>query len=219
MYAPIEDARLSQGDIITNVPFAYIPDLSDPALYVEGEPVERDLTQPFNPEEALTILAQAHKSSVLILEPSCNIDNKDYICAARIFPLSDYDTDYRGMTNQERIAKYLRRQYQDVGVQPNVYYLQESPEHHFPKSLASFLELHTIRKTTPNLDYLLRNRVLRLNTEALGDLQYRIGFFFGRYATETENYMLTDEERAVLRPARRPTEGTAQPANPPREAE
>jgi hypothetical protein len=202
MYIPVEDTRLSQGDIITNIAFAYIPNLSDLALYLFDEPVERDLTQPFNPSEELTVLAQVEKSTVLVLEPSCNIDNKDYVCVARIFPLNEYDSDYRNMSNAERMAKHLRRNYQDVGVQPNVYYLQESADYGFPKSIASFLELHTIHKTEPNLQYMLQNRILRLSSEAVGDLQYRIGFFFGRYATTTDDYMLTDAERALVRPAR-----------------
>lgn len=200
MYAPIQDARLSQGDIVQNVVFSYIPDISDPALYLNGEPVERDLTRPFDPQEELTLLAEAHKSTVLVIEPDCNIDHKDYVSVARIFPLEEQDAAFRGMTNAERRAKYLRRQYQDVGVQPNVYYLQESPNHGFPKSLAFLLELHTIRRSGRNMEFMVRNRILRLSAEAIGDLQYRIGFFFGRYTVTTDDYMLTEAERVLVRP-------------------
>lgn len=200
MYGPIDDARLSQGDIVQNVVFPYIPNISDPAFYLNGEPVDRRLDQEFDLNEELTVLAQAHKSPVLILEPSCNIDNNDYIAVSRIFPLNQYDNDYRNMNNPERMARYLQRNYQHTGVQPNVYYLQESPATGFPKSLASFLEIHTIRKSDESLTYLMNNRILSLTTEARGDLQYRLGFFFGRYAVETDNYMLTAEERNFLPP-------------------
>ena len=199
MYVPhIDDPRLSQGDIVNNVVLNYVTNIADPAFYLNEELVEKNLAQPFDAAEELTVLTEALKSTVLVIEPSCNIDNKDFISVARVLGLLESDNDYRQMNSAERKAKHLRKNYQDVGVQPNIYYLQESAAHGFPKSFASFLEIHTIRKNQPNLDYLTDNRILRLTPEALGDLQYRIGFFFGRYAVTTENYMLTQAERDEL---------------------
>jgi hypothetical protein len=202
MYAPLPngDVPLSQGDIIDNVILAYVPDISNPGLVLNDEYIERDLTQPFDDEEAITVVAQALKSPVLVIEPNCNIDHDDFISLARIFPLSDPAYDQIPPTRPLKKAKHLVRHYQQVGVQPAVFYLQQAPAIGFPKSLVSFLELHTIQRNAENLAYLQRNRILRLTDEAIGDLQYRIGFFFGRYSVTTENYMLSDEERAALLP-------------------
>lgn len=197
MYDSFEqDAPLSQGDIINNVVFSYIPSIANPAFIVGDDYVERDLTQPFDPTEDLLIVGQAIKAQVLVITPDCNIDYDRFICVARIFPL--HDTNYNQMSNLLRKAKYLKNNYQHTGVNPTTYYLQESPQHNFPKSLASFLEIHTIRRTDENLAYFLHNRILRLTKEAIGDLQYRIGYFFGRFTVNTENYMLTDEERRLI---------------------
>jgi len=197
MYEPFEqDSPLSQGDIINNVVFSYITNIADPPLVLGDDYVERDLAQPFDPNEDLTVVAQILKSQVLIITPDCNIDNDRFITVARIFPLDD--PNYARMSNELRRAKYLKDNYQRTGINPTVLYLQEAPAQGFPKSLASFLEIHTIRKTDENLAYLLRNRVLRLSREAKGDFQYRIGYFLGRFTVNTENYMLTAEERRVI---------------------
>jgi len=194
MYAPFEnDSPLSQGDIIDNVVLTYLPEISNPAFVLDGDFVERELAQPLDDE--MTVLVQAHKSPVLIVEPSCSIDNGDFISVARILPFTDQTFDGIPPTRPHKKAKHIRMNYQRVGVQPSLYYLQESPEQHFPKSVASFLELHTIRQSDQNLEYLIANRILRLTSEAVGDLQYRIGFFFGRYAVTTDDYMLTQAER------------------------
>ena len=200
MYArlPNQDAPLSQGDIINNVVLAYIPDISNPAFVVGDEYVEKDLTLPFGRDDAITVVAEALKAPVLVIEPNCNIDYDDFISVARIFPLNDRHYNEIPDRRPQKKAKYLARNYQHVGAQPAVYYLQEAPDVEFPKSFASLLELHTIRRNAENLAYLQRNRMLRLTEEAIGDLQYRIGFFFGRYSVVTDNYMLTPEEKAAL---------------------
>ena len=198
MYAAFEqDTPLSQGDVINNVVLTYIPDISDPSFVVGDDVVQRDLTQPFDSQEDLIVLGQAIKSPVLILTQSCDIDNREYICVARIFPLND--SAYNQINSPKKKAEHIRRHYQQAGVRPTIYYLREVPEQNFPKSLASFLELHTVRKTENNLSYLKQNRILRLNPEAVEDLQFRIGYFFGRFAATNDDYMLTDEERNLVR--------------------
>ncbi|MGI9068615.1 MAG: hypothetical protein ACR2HX_19705 [Pyrinomonadaceae bacterium] len=216
MYAQIDDPSLSQGDIINNVVLSYITDISSPQFLLQNEKVEKDLTQPFDSEEELAVLAQAFKSQVLVIAPNCNIDNDDFICVARIFPLThEIDPGYSPDKSPKKKAKHLKDTYQRAGVEPVWYYLQEAPDLGFPKSIASLLELHTIRKTPENLEYLVENRILRLTEEAVGDLQYRIGFFFGRYVVTTDNYMLTPEERALFaRPAEdEAAEAAARPAD------
>lgn len=84
MYDPIEDDLLSQGDIVQNVVISYLPEISAPELILDAQAVDRDLADPFDPNEPLLVLATAHKCSVLVIEPSCNIDNGDFISVARI---------------------------------------------------------------------------------------------------------------------------------------
>jgi hypothetical protein len=198
MYAPFnqEDA-LNQGDIINNIVVTYLPLISEPSFYIDGEEVIKDLAEPFDPNEELTVLGNALKSPAMILTQGCDIDYASHICVARIQPFDDPEYDRR--TNPQRRASFIKENYQKAGVRPTRYYLQESPDRHFPKSVVSFLELHTIRKTPENLEYLRRNRILRLSQEAVADLQFRIGHFFGRFAALTDDYMLTAEERALVR--------------------
>ncbi len=145
-----------------------------------------------------TVLGQVIKSRVLIVSQSCDVLRRPYICVARIFPLEVYDSQYRGKTSPQKRAEHIQQQYQRAGVQPTAFYLQESSERDSPKSVASFLELHSLKNTPENVQYLKRNRLLRLNPEAVEDLQFRIGYFFGRFAT-TDDYMLTDEEKRLVR--------------------
>src|SRR5882672_7865912 len=92
MYDPFENnSPLSQGDIINNVVLTYLPEISNPAFVFDGDFVERDLGQPLDDE--MTVLVQAHKSPVLIVEPSCSIDNGDFISVARILPFTDQAYD------------------------------------------------------------------------------------------------------------------------------
>jgi len=198
MYAPLEPhAPLSQGDIIRNVVFTYIPDISNPNLFNEaGDELRPELAQPF-PEDHTGILGEPHKSNVLVLTQSCDLDNRLFVNVACIFSLETFDPTYTPKSDLNK-AKHLKNEYQRAGVRPYAYYLQECEAQNFPKSIASFLELHTIKKTDINQEYLIGSRVLRLNQEALEDLQFRIGYFFGRFALNTEDYMLTAGEKLLI---------------------
>jgi len=46
------------------------------------------------------------------------------------------------------------------------------------------------------VSYLEENRILRLDGQAVQDLQFRLGYFFGRFAVE-DDYMLTDQEKQL----------------------
>jgi hypothetical protein len=198
MYVPFDPQDvLNQGDIIRNVVISYVPEVSNPTFVLGEDVVERDLHQPFDPAEPLTVLSQVLKSHVMVMTQGCDIDNRDHICVARILPFNDGDYPNR----QNRQPRFILTNYQRVGPRPTMYYLQEAPDQ-LPQSIVSFLELHTIRKTPDNFDYLRRNRVLRLMPEAVEDLQFRIAFFFGRFAALTDDYMLTAEEREIARARR-----------------
>lgn len=186
--------RLNQGDIISNVVLSYIPKIANPSLIVGDQVVQRSLSEPFDPAEDLLVLSQLEKAPIMILTQGCDIDNRNFISVARIFPFNDRTYSERPAN---RRPKYLLENFQQVGVRPTVYYLQESQN--FPRSLVSFLEIHTIKKTAENLEYLQRNRILRLTSEAVEDLQFRLAFFFGRFAALTDDYMLTAEEKEVAR--------------------
>jgi len=203
MYAEFDQADvLNQDDIVNNVVLTYLPHIGEPSLFVGEEGVVRDLEQPFDLGDDVTVLGNAIKSTVMVMTQGCDIDNRDHICVARILRFNDADYPNR----QNRQPRFILTNYQRIGPRPTMYYLQEAVNRGFPKSVVSFLELHTIRKTPENMEYLRRNRILRLMPEAVEDLQFRIAFFFGRFAALTDDYMLTPEERAIARAPRRAEE-------------
>lgn len=113
MYAPFDlSSPLSQGDIVKDVVSSYIPDISDPAFILGDNMVERDLTRPFDPNEVLEVLSQPFKSHVLIIHPSCNIDNDSFISVARIHPFQD--KNYDSSTDPLKKAQHIKKQYQRV---------------------------------------------------------------------------------------------------------
>jgi len=191
-FRPVD--ALNQGDIINNVVLAYVPHIADPTLILGDQVVQKDLAAPFEAAADLLILGQVLKAPVMVISQACDIDNREFVCVARIIPFND--TNYT-QAKANRRPKYLLDHYQRVGIRPTFYYLKEADN--FPRSLVSFLELHTIKKTPENMLYLQQNRILRLMNEAVEDLQFRLSFFFGRFAATTDDYMLTQEEKQMAR--------------------
>jgi hypothetical protein len=188
------DDPLNQGDIIKDVVFSYTPDISDPELYGGENRLNLNLSEPF-PNAGVSVLGAAFKSPAMIVSQGCDIDYKKYICVARIVPFND--VNYMQATTPQTKAEYIKSHYQKVGIRPHLYYLQEALEGQFPKSVVSFLEMHSIKKSANTMEYLMRNRILRLIPNAVGDLQFRLSFFFGRFAGTIDNYMLTDAEKQL----------------------
>ena len=141
------------------------------------------------------VLSSLIKTTVMIITQTCDLLRKPFITVACIYKLVDIDLQYERKKTPENKANHILNQYQKVSVQPGAFYLQESSN--FPKSVVSFMEIHTFPRTPPNIECLKQNRVLRLNPEALEDLQFRIGYFFGRFASP-DNYMLTSDEKSLL---------------------
>lgn len=200
MYRPFNaEDDLIQGDICEHVTFAYINNLATPELYnAAGEPAEIESQTPIGVEDRIGVLEQAEKSRMIVLSQDCDILSKPFICVDRIYDLASADAPYVGKNSPKARAEHIQRNYQRPGVQPPWFYLQESAPHQFQKSLVSFMELHSIKATEENIQYLRQNRILRLAQEAIFDLQFRFGLFFGRFAT-TDDYMLTEEERGLVR--------------------
>jgi hypothetical protein len=163
-----------------------------PRVFHGSDNVSIDVSQPLGPEVE-SVLLEPPKSTVLLLTQSCDIDNRNFISVARVLPFSSRE-EYAKIKAQKDKVKFIRNNYPRAAVRPAEFYLMDA-QPNLPKSWASFLELHTIRKTSDNLDYLKRNRILQLNKEATEDLQFRIAYFFGRYAGITGDYMLGDGEK------------------------
>jgi hypothetical protein len=206
MYIDVaEQDDLSQGDIVNDVVFGYVPTISNPVLYNEdGDRVNRDLADPLSLHDNLDMMIPAEKSRVMILSQACDCLSKPYLCVARIVPLQTFDRGYAEKIASKRATvksttQYIQDVYQRAGAKPDAFYLQERERFDFPKSVVSFLQLHSITASQSNTGYLKENRLMRLNDEAVLDLQFRLGFYFGRFAT-TENYMLTSTERESLSP-------------------
>jgi len=191
---------LSQGDIVENVLVTYIDSIAKPPIFKLEDDVnltEVELSQPFSLEDRLVTMGSAIKCKAMIISQSCDVLRKDFISIARIHSLEDLDKEYNKKTSPKAKAEHIKSYYQTPGKQPALFFLQDSKTHNFPKSLTSFIELHSIKNTPENQQYLKENRLLRINSEALQDLQFRIAFFFGRVAT-TSDYMLTEEERKLI---------------------
>lgn len=204
MYASFKvDDDLVQGDVIQNVVITYIDSIAKPPIFNLEEDqddayqIEPNLTEPFNPTDKLSVMGSVAKCYSMIISQSCDVLSKDFICIARIYKLEDLDKEYNKKTSPKTKAEHIKTYYQTPGKQPALFLLQESINDNFPRSLASFVELHSIAKNPQNVDYLKQNRLLRINQEALQDLQFRLAFFFGRVAT-TNDYMLTEEERLLI---------------------
>lgn len=197
MYSAIREGDdLAQGDVIRRVVFAYVPNSAPQLFDATGNPTEADPKAPWNPEERLAVLGEARISPAIILSQSCDVLHRPFLTVARVFPLEAMDLAYARLQAPAKRVAHLYGQYQRAGVRPGVFYLREAPAQGFPKSLASFLEIHTLRNDPATVDYLKANRILRLTGEAVQDLQFRLGYFFGRFAVEDE-YMLTDEEKQL----------------------
>lgn len=195
MYREIGDhIDLCQGDVIANVVLSRVPVLATPQLYnTNGDLVEFQAADQLPDETA--IVGNAMKSNVLIMTQCCDCLRKPFIVVCRILAIEIFDEKYQAKSNKNKIA-HIRDSYQRPAAKPDTFYLQDSAEAGFPKSVAYFLELFNIPREA-NQEYLLDNRLLRLNQEALLDLQFRFAFCFGRFATE-EDYMLTTADKATL---------------------
>jgi len=200
MYRPFNpEDELGQGDVIENVTFTYVPNLAEPVLHdAQGARVHRRAQEPITREDNLEVSGQAEKSRVIILSQDCDVLHRPYICVGRVRELAIVDQGYVDKNNDRTRAQHIQKNYQRAAVQAIWFYLQESPECAFPKSLASFIELHSIKRTEDNVRYLQANRILRLTAEAVFDLQFRFSYYFGRFAT-TDHYMLTEQEWELVR--------------------
>jgi hypothetical protein len=195
MYTRIgEHIDLCQGDIIGNVILSTIPDLANPELYdSEGDRIVAG-NAPL--PSGVAVMAAAEKSTVLVLSQCCDCLRKSHISVCRVIPLDVFDRAY-SMKSPKRKVEHIQEHYQRAGVRPDAFYLQEDPGG-FPKSIAYLLETYSIPREA-NAEYLVAHRLLRLRQEALFDLQFRLAFCFGRFAT-SEDYMLTDNDKAVINP-------------------
>jgi hypothetical protein len=191
---------LEQGDIVDNILFTHIPNISDPRIHDnEGRRLEVNLADPLPAERY--ILTPVEKSRAIVLSQACDCLSKPYICLGKIIPLLEFDPNYAALVESPRTTlrkqtEYINDLYQRAGAKPDAFYLRQEVD--FPKSVVSFLEVNIVPRA--NTDYLRESRILRLSEEGVLDLQFRIAFYFGRFAT-TQYYMLTDNEIATLRPA------------------
>lgn len=143
----------------------------------------------------------------MILSQACDCLSKPYICLARVIDLQEFDLDYanrlRNGAGTRNIADYIQNKYQRAGAKPDAFYLQENANLQLARSAVAFTQLHSIETSTDNIDYLKNQRLTRLESQAVLDLQFRLAFYFGRFATE-DNYMLTQAEKESLQTPTQP---------------
>ena len=194
MYVDIGDDSVRQGDVIKNFVFAYYSLVDEPHFFDgNGDELAIDLNDDdFEIPAGASLLGTPVKTFAIVISQTCDIEHREYICLARILPLAQRVRGFSEKTPRNQVKTICREL--AGGRQPALFYLQESPEHGLPKSLAHLCEIQTVRRL--DLGFLRANRVLRLGDEGLKDLQFRLANFSGRYAAR-EGYMLTPEEMDV----------------------
>lgn len=197
MYQEIGDhVDLCQGDVIGNVILSRVPVIAEAVLYSEdGDPIQ--VAVDANLPTGTAVLTPAEKGTVLVLTQTCDCMRKSFLTVCRVSPIETFDGRYSARNDKNKIL-LIKDYYQKPAVQPDAFYLQDNAEAGFPKSVAHFPEQYNFPRAA-NEEYLKANRILRLNQEALLDLQFRYAFCFGRFATE-ENYMLSAADKALIAP-------------------
>lgn len=195
MYQEIGDhVDLCQGDVIGNVILSRVPLLADPRLYnPDGDAIQVPADGELPPGTA--VVTPAEKGTVIILTQCCDCLRKSFLTVCRVLPLEVFDESYNAKNAKNRVV-LIKNHYQKPAVQPDTFYLQDNDAVTFPKSVAHFPEQYNIPREA-NQEYLRANRILRLSQEAVLDLQFRLAFCFGRFAT-SDNYMLTEADKQLL---------------------
>jgi hypothetical protein len=197
MYQEIGDhVDLCQGDVIGNVILSRIPVLAEAPLYDQnGDPVQVAVDSNLPPGTA--VLTPAEKGTVLVLTQCCDCLRKSFLTVCRVFPIEVFDDRYNARNAKNKVS-LIKDYYQKPAVQPDAFYLQDNAAAAFLKSVAHLPEQYNIPRAA-NQQYLKENRILRLSQQAVLDLQFRLAFCFGRFATD-EDYMLTDADKALIAP-------------------
>ena len=197
MYSAITGDGIEQGDVVRDVYFTYF-EPSRAQLLTEDDAVHRDLTANLPPEGS-TAVVPIHRANGIVLSQDCDIEQvkTPFLLVARVYPIEQRAPGYRDVQKNgaEAVAKWLCHNLLTLGRYIPLFYLQESPGHEFPVSVADLREIHPV----PRQDVLAlgKNRILRLSPHAKQFLQARLAHFFGRLAVREEHF-LTPQEKAAL---------------------
>jgi hypothetical protein len=187
---PRADAPLQQGDIIVDVPFLVLPK----AFNVKAQAVQgqkrldsQDLdsfekTKRFaSGKQLLAVDVPFVLQLGMVVTQSCDLDNKDQITLARVFPLAHLVQQAKdAIDHAEPLVLFdVIRQLTEGSEYNHLIYVGD-PEQTGPQA-ADLLRVQSYQKEWK--ECFLRHRTMSLTDEALKYLQGRLSTFTGRFAT------------------------------------
>ena len=189
--------KLLQGDILFPVPFAAFA-ITQVGLITgsaTGKVEVSDMTK--SSVESGQLVASFTVSAGLVLNQSCDLDDdhsQEEILVARIYPCEKRFPKWK--KDDLNCLKQFVGEFKNAGKRPQYFYLPaESEQYEIPPSVAYLLEVQTFSRK--DYDNLASIRRLRLSTDALGALQERISYCFGRYGAPNDLYYSPSEWKQV----------------------
>ncbi|WP_157469100.1 hypothetical protein [Gemmata sp. SH-PL17] len=186
---------LCQGDIIIDVPFFVIPKAITLVLHGEKERITgspADLASFRNAKDKakqsqkglLAIEMPIEVECGIILTQDCDLDNKDAITVARLYPLATYAVAVKdALTLDEPLIIYdFKKRITEGADFANLIYTGQPIDETL--MCADLLRTQVFPKAKW-YDYLRGNRVKGLHEQGLRYLQGRLSAFTGRFATDT----------------------------------
>lgn len=190
LQAPKPGAPLQQGDIIADVPFLVFPKAF--GVKAQGIPGQERLVAGAT-ESAAKVKAHATGQAMtasdvplvlqlgMVVTQSCDLDNKDHITLARIFPLDDAVlTAKDALEHDEPLVLFDVIRKLTEGTDSGHLVFLGNPDGTGHK-VADLLRLQSYQKEWK--DSFLKMRVTGLSDDGLRYLQGRLTTFTGRFAT------------------------------------
>jgi hypothetical protein len=205
LVAPKQDAPLQQGDIIRDVPFVILAG----ALNVKAQGIQGQKRLDAQDVESFARLKEFGQGKQLlaatvplVLQPgmvltqSCDIDYKDHITLARVFPIGQLLEDAREAIEhgEPLVLHEVIRRITEGHDSPNLVYLGLLDG--LGRCVADFMRVQSF----PQLwkDCFHKNRWMSFTDEGIKYVQGRLNLFTGRYALE-QGFWHTAEDREIAK--------------------
>jgi len=171
MYTQSYDPNLLyQGDVLKNIPFVLLPN-SDLSVSTLDRQFELDnLTKDFFGVKPKVVPSEFYSTTGMIISQNCDIDNRNFILCAPIFPIS-----LRYPQNNQHVIQ-LKKQRVNYEM-----YLESNPE--FNESFVDLQLISAVKQTIIKKE----NRIAVLSVYGKSVLQQHLRDFLGRI--ETKDYI------------------------------
>ena len=200
---------LQQGDIILDIPFRFPPKSFNVKVQGISGQARLDSQNQDSVDKVKQLRGEAgslHTSDIplvlhsgMIFTQSCDLDNKDDITLARIFPLVAFSREAKdAIAHDEPFILFdIIRRLTEGNDFANLIYLGEMAPH--GPQVADLLRLQSFSKDWK--DYIHKRRAASLTDEGLKYLQGRLNSFTGRFAT-LPGFWQTERDQIVAEQTR-----------------